>query len=308
MKRLVLTIAIIFSLSHTIWAEGNPSNTGNVRYVKAPRFVRPLVERWIAEYAKKESGVVFKIAKGSTDQAQINLNIVLGNQTYHTNSISPVFYFGEFAILPITASGSEAAKVLDGKRLNAKKLKQLYFNESEDEENKRTKEYEKLVIYSGSNATSVATTFAHRFGEESTNFRGKRISGDDFFLNTALSKDPLGVAFNSLPNIYDLESRHIKNNLTLIGLDIKKGSEANLSDQTTLDELITILENNNISEIAIEKIGLIYNEPDDITNKFIKWILTDGTQYNHQYGLLNLDNKQIASQIDKVSSTLTAQK
>ena len=196
------------------------------------------------------------------------------------------------------------SKVLEGKHLNSKKLKQLYFlNEDFDEEVKKNKQFEKLVIYSGSNASSVASSFAHNFGEESSNFRGKRISGDDLFLNTALSKDPLGVSFNALPNIFDLQSRHIKDNLTIIGIDVKKSLEESFSDK----ELIATLEDGKVSEIAVEKIGVSFNQADDAVNRFLEWVLTDGTKYNHEYGLLNLDNKQAQVQIEKVKDTLTAQ-
>ena len=212
-------------------------------------------------------------------------------------------------MLPITASGSEAAKVLEGKHLNSKKLKQLYFlNDDFDEDIKKNKQFEKLIIYSGSNATSVAASFAHNFGEESSNFRGKRISGDDLFLNTALAKDPLGVSFNALPNIFDLQSRHIKNDLTIIGIDVKKNIEENFSDKATLDELISVLENGKISEVAVEKIGVSYNQGDDAINHFLQWVLENGTKYNHEYGLLNLDHKLAQEQISKVKTTLTAQK
>ena len=257
MKRIVLTIAVLLSINiSSVWAEGNSTNTSSVRYVKAPRFARPL-----------------------------------------------------FAVLPITASGSEAAKVLEGKHLNSKKLKQLYFlNDDFEEDVKKIKQFEKLVIYSGSNATSVASSFAHNFGEESSNFRGKRISGDDLFINTALLKDPLGVSFNALPNIFDLQSRHIKSNLTLIGIDVKKNLEKNFSDEATLDEVIAALENGKIQEVAVEKIGVSYNIADDAVNQFLNWILTAGTKYNHEYGLLNLDNKQSQAQIEKVKSEFTAQK
>jgi hypothetical protein len=260
-----------------------------VRYVKAPKFARPLVEKWITEYAKTHPGVVFQIAKSNQNQGNIDLNVVFDNQDTNSEDFSHVVYFGEFAVLPITASGSEAAKVLEGKHLNSKKLKQLYFlNDDFDEDVKKVKQFEKLVIYSGSNATSVASSFAHNFGEESTNFRGKRISGDDLFLNTALAKDPLGVSFNALPNIFDLKSRHIKNDLTIIGLDVKKNLEESFSDKATLDELILALENGKVQEVAIEKIGVSYNESDDAVNKFLEWVLADGTKYNHEFGLLNL--------------------
>ena len=310
MKRIVFTIALILSLGlSNVWAEGNGTNSG-VRYVKAPRFARPLVEKWISEYAKTQPGVEFQIAKSNQNQGNIDLNVVFDNQDTKSEDFShTIVYFGEFAVLPITASGSEAAKVLEGKHLNSKKLKQLYFlNDDFDEEVKKIKQFEKLVIYSGSNATSVASSFAHNFGEESANFRGKRISGDDLFLNTALAKDPLGVSFNALPNIFDLQSRHIKSDLTLIGIDVKKNLEDSFSDKATLDEVISILENGKVSEVAVEKVGVSFNGADDAINQFLQWVLTNGVKYNHEFGLLNLDNKVTQVQIDKVKTVFTAQK
>jgi hypothetical protein len=310
MKKIALTIAVLFSISiNNIWAEETSTNASSVRYVKAPRFARPLVEKWITVYAKTQPDVEFQIAKGNQSQDNIALNIVFDNQNTEREEFSHVVYFGEFAVLPITASGSEAAKVLEGKHLNSKKLKQLYFlNDDFDEDVKKIKQFEKLVIYSGSNASSVATSFARNFGEESSNFRGKRISGDDLFLNTALAKDPLGVSFNALPNIFDLKSRHIKENLTIIGIDVKKSLEDSFSDKASLDELILALENGKVSEVAVEKIGVSYNIADDAVNQFLSWVLAQGTKYNHEFGLLNLDNKLAQAQINKVKTEFTAQK
>ena len=310
MKKIALTIAVLFSISiNNIWAEETSTNASSVRYVKAPRFARPLVEKWITEYAKTQPSVEFQIAKGNQSQDNIALNVVFDNQNTEREEFSHVVYFGEFAVLPITASGSEAAKVLEGKHLNSKKLKQLYFlNDDFDEDVKKIKQFEKLVIYSGSNASSVATSFARNFGEESSNFRGKRISGDDLFLNTALAKDPLGVSFNALPNIFDLKSRHIKENLTIIGIDVKKSLEDSFSDKASLDELILALENGKVSEVAVEKIGVSYNIADDAVNQFLSWVLAQGTKYNHEFGLLNLDNKLAQAQINKVKTEFTAQK
>ena len=292
MKKIAFTIALILSLglNSNVWAEGNKVNEVNgtntttnttVKTIKAPRFARPLVEKWIKEYAKTQPGVEFQIAKG---QGNSDLNVVLDDKNF-----SQIVYFGETAVLPITARSSEAARLLEGKHLNNKKLKQLYFlNEDFDEEVKKNKAFETITVYSGSNATSVASSFAHNFGEESSNFRGKRISGDDLFLNTALAKDPLGVSFNALPNIFDLKSRHLKEDLSLVGLDVKKDLANSFSDNGTLDELLTALENSKESEVAIEKVGISVNNADDEVNKFLEWVLAQGTKYNHEYGLLNL--------------------
>ena len=310
MKKIVLAIVVLFSINinHT-WAEETSTNASTVRYVKVPRFARPLVEKWISEYAKIQPSVQFQLAKANQNLDVIDLNVVFENKEINREEFSHIVYFGEFAVLPITASGSEAAKVLEGKHLNSKKLKQLYFlNDEFEEEVKKNKQFEKLIIYSGSNATSVASSFAHNFGEESSNFRGKRISGDDLFLNTALAKDPLGVSFNALPNIFDLQSRHIKDNLTIIGIDVKKNLEDSFSDKATLDDIINALEEGKVQEVAVEKIGVSYNESDDAVNQFLQWILTAGTKYNHEFGLLNLDNKFAQTQVEKVRTILTAQK
>ena len=295
MKRIALATAFILSI-HTsnIWAESsnNPTeapSVSNVHYVKAPRFARPLVEKWITEYAKTQPGVEFQIAKGNQNQDNIDLNVVFNSNDSIEENNNNIIYFGEFAVLPITANGSEAAKVLEGKHLNSKKLKQLYFlNEDFDEDVKKIKQFEKLVIYSGSNATSIATSFAHNFGEESTNFRGKRISGDDLFLNTALAKDPLGVSFNTLPNIFDLGSRHVKGELSIIGLDLKKNLEESFSDKGTLDDIIDALEQGKVQEVPTQKIGVRYKQADEEVERFLSWVVTNGTKYNHEYGLLNL--------------------
>ena len=178
MKKLALAIAVLLSIniSH-IWAEGNSTNSSSVRYVKAPRFARPLIEKWITEYEKTQPGVEFRIAKGNQNQGNI-----------------------------------------------------------------------------------------------------------------------------------DLKSRHIKDNLTIIGIDVKKYLEKNFSDRATLDELILALEDSKVSEVAVEKIGVSYNEADDAINQFLNWVLTAGTKYNHEYGLLNLDNKLAQVQIEKVKTEFTAQK
>ena len=224
MKKIALTIAVLLSLNiSTIWAEGNSTNASSVHYVKAPHFARPLIEKWITEYAKTQPGVEFQIAKGNQKQANIDLNVVFDHQDTKPQDFSHIVYF---------------------------KLKQLYFLGDEfDDEVKKNKQFEKLVIYSGSNATSVASSFAHNFGEESSNFRGKRISGDDLFLNTALVKDPLGVSFNALPNIFDLQSRHLKSDLALVGLDLKKELEKSFSENGSLDDVLNILENGSNTKI-----------------------------------------------------------
>ena len=297
MKKVAIIIAAILTLGLThVWAEGNtPEGTSsttinNVRTIKVPRFARPLIEKWIEEYAKIQPSVTFQIAKGH-DHIDLNVTVVDKKNAQHENPtklFNHNIYIGETAVLPITARSSEAARLLEGKHLNAKKLKQLFFlNDDFEEDVKKNKTFENIIIYSGSNASSVASSFAHYYGQESSNFRGKRIAGDDLFLNSAITKDPFGVTFNTLSNIFDLKSRHLKSDLSLVGLDLKKEVADSFCDNGTLDDILTILENNKPAEIATEKVAIAFNSNDEALNRFLQWVLENGIKYNHQYGLLN---------------------
>lgn len=309
MRKKDFVLAILLSLGLAgAWAEGN--SNGGVKYVKSPRFARPLVEKWISEYSKVEPGVKFEIAKGSGQS--VALSVALDEQAGNANNDNAVqntIYFGEYAVLPITARDSEAEKVLAGKRLNSKKLKQLFFLDDEfDEDAKKNKQFDQLTVYSGSNATSVAGSFARNFGEENAAFRGKRISGDDQFLNTAIQKDPLGVTFNTLSNIFDLQSRRLKNDVSLVGIDVKKDLAEAFSNEASIDDIIGILENGKVQEVTVEKVGFSYNGVDDDVTKFLNWVLENGTKYNHQFGILNLDRKIAQAEKDKLETIFTAQK
>lgn len=306
MEKKFFTFVVLLSLGlNLVWAEDNSSS--NVRYVKTTRFARPLVEKWIAEYAKVEPGVRFEIAKGASKD--VDLTVALDCHDADADKAQDIIYFGEFAVLPITARNSEAEKILAGKRLNAKKLKQLFFYDDELEEDvKKNKQFEQLTIYSGSSASSVAASFARNFGQENEAFRGKRISGDDQFLNTAVQKDPLGVTINTLSNIFDLQSRRLKSDVSLVGIEVKKNLEEAFSNDASIDDIISILESGKVQEVTVEKVGLAYSGVDDEVARFLGWVLENGTQYNHQFGILNLDHKIAASEKRKLETVFTAQK
>ena len=89
---------------------------------------------------------------------------------------------------------------------------------------------------------------------------------------------------------------------------MKKEIANKLENSGTLDDVINILEKEKTTEVAIEKVGVAYKNFDEEVNKFLQWILTDGTKYNHQYGLLNLDKKNAEAEIGKVNNILSLQK
>lgn len=309
MKKLALAIVAILTLGNA-FAQTGQSGASNVRTIKSPRFVRPLIEKWLEEYSKTKPDVEIRLSQGaaSTKGADLNVTLFTGHGP-SAEAKHDVIYFGKTAILPITAEGSEASRLLRGKSLNSKKVKQLFFTDDEaDEESRRSKAFEQITIYSGSNSTSLTFSFAKNFGEEASDIRGKRISGDDQFLNVAVSKDPLGVSFNAISNIFDLKNRQVKAGLEIVGLDLKRDIAAAFDGRATLDDILYALESNRPQEVAVETVGISFDADDEAVSDFVKWVLENGVRYNHEYGILNLGAKEANAQVAKTQDVLTAHK
>ena len=74
--------------------------------------------------------------------------------------------------------------------------------------------------------------------------------------------------------------------------------------------LFVLLESESVDGIPVQSIGLSVGTTDDeILNGFLTWVVTVGKDYNHEFGLLNIDDKQLAAETGKLTKKLlTAQK
>lgn len=276
MKKLIFLAIGLFAGVNVITAGSENVNTFSIR---TPKFVRPLIERWVSEYNKVNTHANVLIENGIGENSSA-LQLVLDD-----NSVSDgnaVVYFGQYAILPVTTRGSEAEHIIGGKALNDKKLKNLYFRQNElDALENGKKKVVDVNVYAGNSKSSVSKIYASYLGEDDANYRGKRISGDDAFLNIAISKDVKGVTINALPNIFDLQSRKLKSNLVILPLSMKKEYADDLSSNADLDKTISLLENEKIEGVPIEKIGFSFDMNNSTIRDFVNWIISNGTTLNH---------------------------
>ena len=279
MRKTIYTIALLLGLQVSQTAQAQ--NEQVTLYV--PNFVRPLVEKWVAEYKKTNDQVDFQFKSGKLQDNEPN------SISFVTDGNDGVF-FARYAVLPVTMKRSKAAERIASQRFNAKKLKELFFVKDQEQD---ASTVQKFHIYTGNSLTSASRLYAAYFGEVPVDYKGKKISGDDSFLNVAISRDPLGVTINSLSNIFNLESRQLREDLALLPLDLDKQGREVLGEGC-LDDIITLLEHQHYSEIPVGNAGLVYNHDNALLRDFVQWILTQGTQYVHQYGLMQLPSKDLA--------------
>ena len=294
MKKTIYLIALILGLHFSLAANAQQSETISLR---VPEFARPLVEKWTNDYRQHHANVNFEFIKGKTQDASANILEI----TTDDEAVS----FARYAVLPVTIKDSEAAR-LTSHRLNAKRLRSLFFVNDDDEE-EQSKAEQKIHVYTGNSQLSASRVYASFLNQEVSDYKGKKISGDDAFLTTAISRDPLGVTVNYLSNIFDLESRQPASSLALLPLDLDKHGRQVL-DAANLDDIITLLEEQRYDVIPVGTVCFMYDHSDSTVNDFVNWVLTAGVCDLHQYGMLTLSQKELTAQMQRIASKDLAQK
>jgi ABC-type phosphate transport system substrate-binding protein len=275
----------------------------DIIYINGEKFISPLVEKWIAEYVRQNPGIQIKW----TDKKSKEIDLILvTNDESALQSEKDLTYVGRYAFLPVTTKGNPLYEQITKKKFGKKELRNLFFVEEDllldDTDKKKSSFQNKLTVYSGNGVASGSVVFASYFGFSPSNFRGKRISGDDIYLLSAILKDSTGVTFNNLSYIFDLNDRQLKDEIALLPLDVRKEQQEALRSEN-LDATIALLEKQKVELIPVHNIGFAYNEKEQVKD-FLRWIITDGQKYNHEYGFLNLDEKTRTYQKKQLETTL----
>lgn len=292
LKYLLLLSLLLLAIPSFAQKQG-----ADVLYIKSERIVSPLVQKWATQYANENPEIKIEFVKNNDNSKAANLSVVLAENATEAAK-SEVIYTGRYALLPVTTASNKYLEDISKFKLNKDRIVGLFFDNDllQDDVDKKTQKLaQKITIYSGNSKVSAAEVFASHFGLKATDLRGKRIAGDDLFLLKAIEKDTAGVTFNNLAYIYDISTRQLKNNLTILPLDIKKEYQEALNSDN-IDQVLTLLEDKDINLIPVEQFGFNVEKSDKAAQGFVKWILSEGQKYNHEFGFLTLDKKILAEQ------------
>jgi ABC-type phosphate transport system substrate-binding protein len=299
--KLFLTIALI-STAVIGSADAGDGREGKARviYIESVKYTLPLLEKWVNEYNSTNPEIQVEWAAKNSEDVDLRIVANVDNVDAADGSLinegKSITYVGRSALLPVTTKENPLYKQIAGKKFGKKELKRLFFADDpfSDDEPVKDKFKEQLTVYSGSGKASGAAFFASYFGQNSSDFRGKKIQGDDIYLLHAIGKDPTGVTFNNLSYIYDLKDRQLKDEITLLPLDVKRNHYEVIKSEN-LDKTIMLLENEKVELIPVLNIGFAYDEQPGV-RQFLKWIITEGQEFNHQFGFLQVDEKTLSHQ------------
>lgn len=291
--------AIITIIAFAVAAVANAANQGNTNEsngnikVQVTKVSRPLVENWIKGYKTVHPEVTIEIV----DKAEeANIAIVNNADSHAATNVA------RYAILPVTSKENPLYDEITHRQWSEKDLKKLFFQTEDDlldeadSKSKKEKLADKLTVFSGNNSASACQAFAKHFGFTKDDIRGKRIAGDDKFLLYAIQKEKQSVTFNNIAYLFDLNSRQLKQDISLLPLDVKK-NQAEILESGNIDEIIKLIESDKIESIPVESIAFSQKVFNNDVDRFLSWIITDGQQYNNKAGFLKLDQKDAKQQL-----------
>ena len=290
---------LVFALFISTTAFASENKAAEPVIISGTKFTYPLIQKWIEEYAKVNPTANVKLAIKTATSQVTDLNIIAHQPTKEELSDSKeIIYTGRYALLPVTNTNNPILPVARKKGLNKKDIDKLFFEviDYDDEPGVKVKQKFAATIYSRDNKACASTALAEYFGHASSEIRGKKVLGEDIYLLSAIKKDSIGLTYNNLGYLYDVNSRKLKDGIALLPLDLKKETKEILTGN--LDNVIEVLEKNRIETIPVEKIGFIYSQLNarKQVSDFLKWVLSDGQKFNHAEGFLNLDKQALAEQ------------
>ncbi len=213
-----------FFISSSALAAGNPSANDPI-VISGTKFTYPLIEKWITEYQKIHPTANIQLGNKTTPTRSVDLNIIAHQPAKEElNENKEIIYTGRYALLPVTNTHNPILTSTPRKGLNRKDIDKLFFEviNYDDEPGAKEKQKYAATIYSRDNHACASTALAQYFGHASSDIKGKKVLGDDIFLLSAVKKDSIGITYNNLGYLYDVNSRSLKQGLALLPLELKK--------------------------------------------------------------------------------------
>lgn len=301
MKKYYVTL---FLLGLGLWSAYAQSNKNIV--ISGTKFTYPLVETWIKAYQKANPEAKIQLLDKSqlaNQKPSIRIASYDLEQTELSNNQTAI-PVSKYALLPVTSAKNPVNTKFQKKGLKYEDLKKIFTVDPEEsiEDNKPEFAYQ---VYTRSARVCSSITFANYLGGQVDDIVGKGISGDDVHLLEALKRDSIGITYNNLGYLYDLQARTPLKEFSIIPIDLNENGKIDKDEQIyqNLDQLLATLSQTKGKKIPVEQVYFIVDgDSNPEEQKFIKWIQSEGQKFNQSLGFLSLGEE--ATQIKSASSRI----
>jgi phosphate transport system substrate-binding protein len=246
------------------------------------------VEKWGEEYKKQHPDVEVVVRFGLRDA-----DISMTGTPVEKEDISKGRYVvvSKFAVVPVINAQNPAWTDLQRRGLAAADFEKIYFRGDQQQNSFLLSSGVAVPIRVYTRGACASETFSRHFGRQVNDLVNldTKIADDRVLLQNVLN-DSLGVAYNNLGFVYDLQTRKQKQGIRVVPVDLNGNGRVDEDENfyDNLDVLIQKLETAHIELPPVGKMVFIYKEDRPEVKDFVDWIVTRGQQYNHGLGFLDI--------------------
>ena len=281
--------------------------------ITGTKFPFEIMQQWIDAYSKTHPGVQFQLSKSiPVDSA----DLTIAAHAFRNGELSDeqtVIAVNRYAQLPIANINRKDIAALQLRRFTTHDLKTIYFEQSD--ESKTDALNEPVQVYGRDKKVCASRSFAENVTGNQWNVAGIFVTGDDQALSNAVKDDVNGISYNNLSLIYNLKTRKVVDSIAIIPIDLNENGKIDTDENiyATLDEVLNFLSLSSHSIIPQDNVNVVINKnkANQEALDFLKWIITNGQQYNRCYGFLDIDKttvkqqQQLLTAISKANIDLT---
>jgi phosphate transport system substrate-binding protein len=272
----------------------------------------PLMVRWSEEFQALHPGVQFDISaggagKGMADALANAVDIgMVSREIYPAEEEQGAFWVpvAKDAVFPTVSANNPVLSDLLAQGVSQPTFTGIFITGQVTTWGQvvgQAGETSPIHVFTRSDAAGAPATWADYLGGQQEDLLGIGVYGDPGLLETVI-KDPLGIGFNNLNYIFDMETGQFLPGIRTIPVDVNGNGRADPEEgYTTKEEAVKAVGAGQYPSPPARDLNLVTRgEPAGLAKTFMIWVLTDGQKYVDEAGYVALPQAKLENALQKL--------
>ena len=315
---LIVLTAIIL-LSGCRGKKVNQNNNGKLEgtiSISGAFALYPLAVKWAEEFKKIHPEVKIDISaggagKGMTDALSGMVDLGMLSREVNKAEIAKgawLISVAKDAVLPTISDKNPVLPELKIKGMTRQNFEQIFITGNITSWGTSLMKVDhkaqgKINVYIRSDACGAGEMWGKYLGKNQETLSGIGVFGDPGVAE-AVKKDPLGVGYNNVIYVYDIQTRKYYPGISVIPIDVNGNGKIDKEEDFygTLDLLMAAIRDGRYPSPPGRDLYFVSKgkTTDPVINAFLKWILTDGQKYVNESGYVQLPEDKIKLELEKI--------
>lgn len=273
----------------------------------------PMTVKWAEEFQKIYPEIRIDISaggagKGMTDALSGMVDLAMVSREVSQAEVNQGAWYiavTKDAVLPTISDKNPVLGLLLKKGFTQDMFKEIYLtgNSHSWGEFLGTDNNSKINVYTRSDACGAAEMWGKYLGKNQESLLGIGVFGDPGIAD-AIKNDNMGIGFNNVIYAYDINTRTKYTGMEVIPIDLNGNREIDPDEDFygSLDNITAAIQSGKYPSPPARDLYLVSKgkPTNPAVINFLKWILSNGQQYVHEAGYVQLSDDKIKSELTKL--------